>query len=412
MLRVFKDTPYGLHGPAEVLDDFIPGIGYVDDAPFTVLSTWFPHDAEVRYEDGATTLTSATGGFAVAPQVASFSVRGFDDLGLPITLTYTRPTRYDQGTWITPGDIVIFLGTSGHRPALIEEVVSDTELRLAYTGEEVTEGDNLRFVVARRVHDVLLDTALVAFTAENGVEVVELGARASNVGRGDMVSFKNTNDPARPIVALRDTTAYLQTSGYPPLSADAREVGRDIRIRRPHLEPHTKGEFVFTESPAEGHLAYKLEGNADYLGLRVGDEVEGRVITSILPLRGYVTLSRALPTGSYTVTQPAGVRGEDALDLASGGVRSAVSLRLTYRNVEVSRAQGLLVLGHASLIETARAGDLLTIVPVIGGAPTICRVTGVEGVGLYTNLAEDVNLPVRASVTLERQAPLRPVDWR
>lgn len=421
IMRRLIDTPYGLHGPAEVLDDAREVLGLIDTRPFVVMTTWFPTDATLTYsaqdDQNVYTLVSETGGLLTAPLVCPFTVK-INDSGVITDKTYyTRKTNYDQGTWVREGDAVVLPAFPGRAPARVLQVVSDNELILETTGDDYL-GENVPFVVVRYIDDILLDTTLLDSATENGVGVIRLGARVSNVGIGDIVSFR-TNDPARPIIALRGDLAYLETAGYPPLSAVARSGGMDVRIRRTSLTPRFGSSVtitrldVATDALGGGPNIYELPESADYLGVQVGDLLNGSEVVAVMPRRHEVALRDPLPDGSYVIEHPLGVDGQDALDYTEGGVRSGISFKLTYPQPQVEvRDDGLI-----KIKIDARVGDLVALAYPRQARVITFRVTSVtldsEARLLSTNLPSGTEIGgAPASATVTRQSPLRPDLWR
>ena len=420
LTKSFTDTPYGLHGPAEVLDDYIPGSGFMDTAPYTVLTTWFPRDGNLSYEGSSTLLLkSVTAGLQAPPTSVPFTVKLFDEQGEAYYRTYQHPTNYDQGEWIRPGDAVIFPDLPRQQPLRVHNVVDDTTIALDYTGASLSEGQELSFVVVRFVTDLLLDTALISSGSEEGVQVIELGARASNVSRGDVVSFSGVNDAARPIIGMRGQLAYLAGRPYAPLSQMARQAGTSLRIRRPSLEPRYKSRVTLSAPGDHGAIhtpphVYRLDDNADYLGVRVGDELNGVQVIAIMPHRAHIALAESLPLGEYVVVQPQGIDGHDALDLASRGVSSAISLTLLYGHVQTTVADRLSIQEGGRMVHAdLQRGDLVEITYVNPALQLVFRVLDVTSEGIYTNLPEHSTIPIRAtSMRVTRQSPLRPRDGR
>lgn len=420
--RLF-DTPYGFHGPAEMVDDQLASLNVIDGVPFTVLSTWYPDDGVFEEVDGTYKLTSASGGLQTPPADRPFTARVLRDNEI-VFRTFPRATRYDQGEWIRSGDYVSY-PKSPNRPFVrILDVVSDTELRLDTSSRDLLVSERCPFLILRPVRDVLLEDTLEEDATEIGVNIISLGARISNVGKGDVVSFRDTGDAARPIYALRGSLAYLQREGYPPLSQEARSQGARIRVRRPSLEPHAKGAVnLIAIDMLEGTLvsswvgknAYTVDENVDYLGIRIGDHVgdAGARVLAILPGRNCVVLSSAITNGTHTLTQPLGLRGDDALDLVSGGIRSGVDIRLvkqhnTYVRVRNDRDHALEFVEELPL----ELGDLVELVYVGSGIISF-RVCALVDTFVYTNLPAEVSVGRQPnSIIITRQSPLRPIGWR
>lgn len=421
IIRTLIDTPYGLHGPAEVLDDAREVLGRIDTRPFVVMTTWFPTDATLSYvasgEQNEYYLDSETGGLSEPPETCPFTVKINDSGALVDKTYYTRKANYDQGAWVRPGDAVVFPTLPSRAPARVLEVVSDNRLALEVTGDDYL-GEHVPFVVVRYIDDLLLETTLLDSATENGVGVIRLGARVSNVGKGDIVSFP-TNDPARPIIALRGDLAYLETAGYPPLSATARSAGGDVRIRRPSLAPrygaHVEISRVNTATDAlgGGPNIYTLEKSADYLGLQVGDLLGNSQVVAVMPRRHEIALRDPVDDGNYVIERAGGVEGQDALDIVEGGVRSGVALKITYAQPQVVQREG----GQIALAMDVQPGDLVTLAYPRQARAVTFRVTHVtlEGVSrvVSTNLPAGTDIGgAPASATVTRQSPLRPELWR
>jgi len=438
-LKVIKqlfETPYGLHGPAEVLDDYIPGIGKHDSRPFMVLSTWFPNDAHFTSEGDVHTLDSATGGFL-----------------LPLEqYTLTHPSgavsyiqcQYDAGEWIKPGDAVVLPLVEDAPIALITEVVNDGTLRL--DRGDLSLYNERHFAVVRFIDDLLLHDSIQSASNAPNINVIELGARASNVSRGDVVSFNTAVDAPRPIIRMSGTRAVLATSGYRRLTGAALDVGSEIKITRPRLRPIECGEITLNIEHVSDALytgSIVSRDSADIAGVRIGDLLDGfaeviaidRDRTKVYIDSGGASVAEG--ERAFRIENPHGIEGADSLDLADRGVDSSIMLSL--------KLEGILRVGDTSQLRVLdthqvrryldeiqesgyalRAGDIVKLTSVEIPARPLLNVG--EGQGVYRlvrwyannggyDLVLNVDLtemsePSRVAITLIKQGRTRSIHLR
>ena len=338
------DTPYGLHGPAEVLDDFIPGMGRVDTSPFTVLNTWFPADGVFKQIGDLVQVFSEAGGF-VSPPSEITRVTYIKTDGALREVSVAVKGRYDEGDWLKVGDALILKDRHDTPPMPIVDIVSDQTIVVDAEGQVLGDLKDVPFLIIRYVDDLLLDEDDLPASLDESALVIELGARASNVGRGDLVSFNTAQDSERPIRHFVGTKAVLETRAYPPLSAEATAGGSSVRIRRASITPEMKGRVSALDVDADyvgGVRVVDLSNNAEYLGVRVGDYIGPYLALAIFNNRHHVAVQSVnmIESREYNVTNPRGLLGDDALDLADGGVRSSVHIRVRMpRPASLSRLQ-------------------------------------------------------------------------
>jgi len=332
MSKRITDTPYGLHGPAEVLDDFIPGLGRVDTRPFTVLNTWFPEDGVFKQIADDVQVVSRAGGFITPPSVITRTayVKSGGEL---VEVGVDSRGRYDEGDWLKRGDALIFKNRHDVRPMPILDIINDNTIVVSADGQVIGDLEDVAFLIIRYVDDLLMDEDDLPASLDESAMIIELGARASGIGRGDLVSFNTPIDAERPIRHLSGTKAVLETRTYPPLSARATAGGCSVRVRRASLTPELRGvvsaEDAMVDYAGNVRVA-ELQDNAEYLGVRVGNYIGPHLVLAIFEDRRRVAIraERELESADYNVTDQRGLLGDDALDLADGGVRSSVSIKI------------------------------------------------------------------------------------
>lgn len=390
LTRKLTDTPYGLHGPAEVLDDFIPGMGRIDTNPFYVLNTWFPVDGELLNDVNGLTLTSAFGGFVNPPD--SYQRTVLVKVGNALEEMQVRfLSRFEGGDWIKPGDAIILKNDHEIRPIIIDQVVSDTELILTSDEDHFLDQSNLSFLVIRFVTDLLIEEDNVPFTNDLGISLSEQTKDTHNITRGDLVSFNTNGDAQRPISSIQEGKVYLEQRGYPPLTGDALTGNLSIRIRRKGLSLFNRGTISVTDTNTLGEYPGNVRildvvDNAEWLGINVGDYLGPHLVIAITIKRHLIAVvmdrnTVIQPGQLLPLTRPSGLLGHDALDMAESGVRSSVHIRIKFRNRRFTRintnASGDVlntggILNHVSVEQ----GDLVHIAG--GSIPTNV------GEGLYT----------------------------
>lgn len=425
LIKELYETPYGLHGPAEVLDDYIPGIGRVDTRPFLVLSTWFPNDAEFVLSGDTPVLRSAQGGFINAPSQYRVVVNGAD--------LATIKCEYDAGEWIRVGDAVILTDAPDSPIAKITRIVNDGELELDRGDlHEFTPND--RFAIVRFIDDVLLDEQLLSSANDANLNIIELGARASNVTRGDVVCFNTGLDAPRPIARMVGTRAVLATLGYPRLSSSANTAGSHIQVRRPWVRPIEAGSIALrVEDAGAYYVVSSTSGDTlDMLGLSVGDRLDGaHDVIAILPTRVSAVVHKRsqlqLGESVFRVENPSGIDGADALDLADRGVRSSVMMSLRVNEVyRIGDDVDLLVdaasqVGQLLKDDVAAPGDIILVESVerprvqmlnVGEGAGAYRVLNVAIDGALMRVSLNVDLSVhrqgRVALTIVKQSGLSP----
>ena len=354
--RKLTDTPYGLHGPAEVLDDFIPGMGRIDTNPFYVLSTWFPMDGEISNEVNGLTLTSALGGFMNPPD--SYQRTVLVKVGNVLEEMQVRfKARYEGSDWVKPGDAIILKTDHEVRPLIIDQVLSDTELILRPDGTHFLGQSDLSFLVIRFVTDLLIEEDNVPLSNDLGVSLSEQTRHTHNITRGDLVSFNTNGDPQRPVSSVRAGKVFLEERGYPPLTGDALTGDVSVRIRRKGLSLLNRGVISVTDAGAlneyPGNVRIlDVNDNAEWLGINVGDYLGPHLVIAITTQRNLIAVvmdrNVIIEEGqSLLLTRQYGLLGHDALDMAESGVRSSVHIKIKMRNRRFTR------------VNTNAAGDVL-----------------------------------------------------
>ena len=425
MSKRLTDTPYGLHGPAEVLDDFIPGMGRVDTRPFIVLNTWFPSDGIFEQIGNDIKVVSVTGGFVTPIEeiIRTVYVKVGDELQ---EISVRSRGRYDRGDWLKQGDALIFKDRHNISPMRIDRIIDDKAIIVNAEDQIIGNLKDVSFLIIRYVDDLLLDEDNLPASLDESAMVIELGARASSVGRGDLVSFNTALDSERPIRHLTGTKAVLETRKYPPLSAEATSGGSSIRIRRSSLTPETRGSVFAKDTGADypGNVRLvELEDNAEYLGARVGDYIGPYIVLAIFETRRFVAVRSEgeVEAQEYSVTNPRGILGDDALDLADGGVRSSVHIKI--KMPRPARRSRITLNDRGSIENTGgvldlvkvEQGDILVLEESrfnVGEGRGICRAinSSADQGGFF-----DTNAPVGSilsdtlnSVQLIRQSPIKP----
>ena len=172
-LRIRKtlfDNPYHHRGPANILDDYIPGVSNRDEPAILPITTWYPQDGVMTYDiaNGEGTFTSELGGF-VDP---SRSELNFNDFAVY--------------PWITEGDF-IELRSHSRIKVRITGIVSDTEVTISLDDDlEALEIDLSKpqpFFVYRELRDVTIDD--VQLKVSNQLELTVLAKSSRNIGVGD-----------------------------------------------------------------------------------------------------------------------------------------------------------------------------------------------------------------------------------
>lgn len=435
------DTSYGLHGPADVLDDYIPGIGKVDSRPFIVLSTWFPSDGSFSLTDGVTKLESPFGGFVNQPTAYTlpFQVQG---------ATFNVECNYDAGAWIKEGDAVVLRNKPDSPVAVITDIVSDNEMLL--DNEDIywrtqfeADTDASKFIIVRFLDDLLLETQIETEANVNGLNIIELGARASNVSRGDIVHFNTTSDVPRPIERMRGTRAFVESRGYRALSSDALDLNSKIHIRRPSLR--AKNRVVkLTLTDQVNHVALTPAQDSSIvsmgmLGVQVGDLVEGiSPIVAIMQNQSVAIMAKipSIPVSpgerGLRIVTPSGLEGADALDLHQTGVNSSVSIVLKDKvsTYSVGDQVDFIVpkdsfIGAMCDADHIKPGDILRLRSIerpvinllnVGEGPGVYRVVYAEVSGDTARIKLNVNLTdvnsTRVVAYLVKQATLAPIVIR
>jgi len=413
LTRKLTDTPYGLHGPAEVLDDFIPGMGRIDTPPFYVLNTWFPDDGQLINEaDGSLSLKSGFGGFVDAPSefTRTMKVKVGDSLE---DLSVIFNARYEGSEWIKPGDMVIFKNDHVLQPMTITDIVSDTHVALDTHGNHLLDTTNVSFLVIRFVDDLLLEVDNLAISTDLSISLDGQVKDTHNIARGDIVSFNTLGDVKRPIKYIQNNKIYLENKpyAYPPLSGDILTGGSGIRIRRYGIELFDKGDILISDMGLLNDYAgnvriLQVNGNAEYLGINIGDYLDAHLVLAIMPRRDLVCVSmdRSIVLDSpvsMRLTQPKGLLGHDALDLAESGVRSSVSIKIKPR---FRRLHGVSVNADGDIINTGGILDHVTVeqgdlVYIEGDHSTVN--TG-EGIYAYRAINSSINNNNAFSINIPR----------
>lgn len=399
------DTAYGLGGPAEILDDDIPGVGRVDAPPFFVLTTWFPSDGVTSVVDGQQRLSSSTGGLLSAPVSVTRHGQIF-------------PTRYNLG-WIREGDTVQLRGVP-HAPLFVKRVISDTELEL--DGDRLTSMSGVAFQVSRPVSSVKADF----ITAEPGGAFnvpVPAGTDLRGIDRGDEVVFPGTGAARykvrRVVRSAQGDLVDIVSDGYTPLPASAIEGERGVVIRARHLAPAVWTERL-SVSAAHSTItapAYSLEPG-DVVELPSGD----RTITSVRADQVTYTMHIGAPDmeeREVRVRRPLGLNLIDGRDSTALGVRSSVTIRVNFPASLPPSA-----LADASGFTRITRQRLGAIKPLPGDVVHIegDNIDTGEGIGtwrvMYSNAQRVIlNRPFtpaqgRIRISWARQAPMHQTDWR
>ena len=425
MSKRLTDSPYGLHGPAEVLDDFIPGMGRVDTQPFTVLNTWFPSDGIFKQIGSTIQVSSRTGGFL--EPLNEITRVAYVKVGNALKeINVLAKGRYDEGDWLKPGDALILKDRHDIEPMRIIDIIDDQTIIIDANEQVIGTMTEVSFLIIRYVDDLLLDEDDLPASLDESALVIELGARASNVGRGDLVSFNTVIDSERPIRHLVGTKAVLETIAYPPLSAEATSGGSSVRIRRLSITPELRGQVFAKDAGANyaGNVhVLDLSDNAEYLGVRVGDYVGPYKVIAIFDRRRYVAVqsNQEIEGRDYTITNPRGILGDDALDLADGGIRSSVNIKIKMPRVVLQsrvhlNEQGAIQnIGGVLDFFDVEQGDIIVLAESmfnVGEGRGVCRALNSSS---SQNGFFDTNAPVGSIpsdelnyVEVIRQSPIKP----
>jgi hypothetical protein len=387
LIKKFTDTPYGLHGPAEVLDDFIPGMGRIDTQPFYVLNTWFPTDGVLSFDvDNRVKLNSDTGGF-VQP-LESFSrvvkVKVGDELE---DLSVSFKGRFDGTEWIKPGDAFIFKTDHEVVPFTILSIEDDNSMTLDTHGVHIIDRGNVSFLIIRFIDDLMLEAEDISMSVDASISLVGQSVHTHNITRGDLVSFSTMGDPARPIRFILNDKIFLEKRGYPALSGEALTGGCNIKVRRPGLSLVEKGTVKITDAGLLGDYngnirVLTLPGNAEWLGVSVGDYLDAHMVIGIMSNRRQVCVvmnrDTVIDVDTYAaIRQPRGLLADDALDLAESGVRSSVHIKIKMPNRRFTR------IGIDPQGDIENSGGVLDHVSVEQG-----DIVHIAGGYLATNLGE------------------------
>ncbi|MGA1353843.1 MAG: hypothetical protein ACO32I_03535 [Candidatus Limnocylindrus sp.] len=402
------DTAGALGSSAEIQDDFIPGIGRLDLAPFVVLTTWFPRDGVIRRgAQGELLLTSARGGFLQPPTEISHAGRSY-------------ASRY-IGVWIQEGDSVQ-LRARAHSPLFVKSVISDTEIELS---GDITSGENLAFQVSRRISDGIADYNVDIEGAAFSVPIpahIELSSLAPD----DAVVFPDLALPAyrvrRVVRGVTHASVELVSTGYSPLPPEAITGLRRVRITRPSLAQSVRSRDVSTTQAPDIF-------SADAHALEPGDVVhtphgERKVVAvAISQDRYYVDRPLVAPPdytgGSVKVTRPLGITVEGETDSTSLGVRSAVTI-VVRSSVPIAPSALRDVGGMTSLtrhripVRRFERGDIIRLVgDTIDGGEGMGVWRAIDTTGARAILNRPYTLPDRPLlVEWARQSPMHKANWR
>ena len=321
--------------------------------------------------------------------------------------------------------------------AIITEIINDSELKLN-RGDLKDYGSD-QFIIVRFIDDLLLHDHIESASNAPNINVIELGARASNVSRGDIVNFNTGVDAPRPIIRMSGTRAVLASVGYPRLTGEALDVGSEIKITRPWLRPINCGEVNLNIAEVENTSVDSdnyfvgtvvTQDSADIAGIRVGDALNGVaevIAVDVDRTKIYIDdkgLGISEGTQTFTIENPTGVEGADSLDLAGKGVGSSVMFAITLdRPVSIGGDSPLVLPGFLALsfIEPLKPlpGDIIKMtsaeiipqeLPNVGEGPGVYRFISRTFNQLWLNVdLSHIPQSTRVYITLIKQNRTQPV---
>lgn len=317
----FFDNPYLLKGPADILDDEIPGRALHDLPSYTVLSTWFPRDGKVTVnEDGSLDLISESSYFTVESLADGYIVYPGNFVSPLIPHGYTANwinSTIDGGTsmaWIrgvqeiqnsdrnsdvTLPDYVIFRSGIAEGMYRINSVLSSTHLNILPVGPDNVdlahfEGESIVFAVGRLASEIIFD-GIVSEGGDAGIHLIGEGVLHDGIAAGDEMSFPGSTRGRYTVraVSYLDTdrgepAIFVNPYGLQLLESELNPNDTDpvrVVVRRPQLACRTSGTLtsafvVYSLVRADtkyGSYAYSIDQGGIVspasVGLSVGDRI-------------------------------------------------------------------------------------------------------------------------------------------
>lgn len=404
--KLVRDNPYILSGPADVFDD---ELARHINAPFHVLTTWYPSDGTVTRNGNVWQLSTNLGGLAIPPKgvVKSYMLQDEE-------YSYTQRTLYDPDVvWITEDDLVVFLHDSDPIPRSITSVISDNVL--TFSGPAPTAREDLAFVIVRPISGLLFSGQTDYIGTTTNVPAIHIGGKHSGAGIGDHVSYDDYALPARYIIGHDATIGTIELGGVventpvfsiSPIPQELRFTPeessgvRNITIRRPSIETKATGTFflnadftlVSTDTlyadwqDQAGNtfigvpLFLDFVRNPESLGIRAGHKINIKLAdgsslvsyvltrifgTNIIVVRGQNEAGQqtllqqitAIGISSITATKEDGLEGAGALDAVEHGVNTEAYIHIRFTEEIIATGRSVKLENY----DGAQPGDILLV---------------------------------------------------